>query len=114
MLYYYTTMPTKNLTKTRNRNINKRITGKRQQIKKTKKGDYSFFDLFRTKKNCYRLKNPWHDVLIYNLKKGIKVSESQKKAMSSLIERQKEKGKNCFKAADSNEIFYFSNVEKYL
>ena len=103
----------KNLTKTSKKSINTRITRKRRTIK-NKKGGSSFFDLFRTKKNCYRLKNPWHDVLIYNLKKGIKVSESQKKAMRSLIERQKKKGKNCFKAADSNEIFYFSNIEKLL
>lgn len=88
--------------KTRNRNRNR--TGTNLTVKKNNKG----------KLNCYRLKNPWHDVLIYNLKKGIKVSESQKKAMRSLIKEQKEKGKNCFKAADSNEIFYFSNLEKYL
>lgn len=97
----------KNLTKTKNRTEKKRTI-------KNKKGDSSFFDLFRTKKNCYRLKNPWHDVLIYNLKKGIDVSERQKKAMRSLIKEQKEKGKNCFKAADSNEIFYFSRLKKYL
>jgi hypothetical protein len=94
----------KNLTKTRNR------TEKKRTIKNKKERFY----LFKSKKNCYRLKNPWHDVLIYNLKNGEKVSQSQKKSMRSIIKEQKEKGKNCFKAADSNEIFYFSNIEKLL
>ena len=80
----------KTLTKTSKRSINTRITRKRRTTK-NKKGGSSFFDLFRTKKNCYRLKNPWHDVLINNLKKGIKVSESQKKSMFT-YRTTKEKG----------------------
>jgi hypothetical protein len=86
-------------TKTRNR----RITEKRRTIKNKKE-----------KLNFYRLNNPWHDILIYNLKNGIKVSESQKKVMRSIIEQQKKKGKNCFKEANSNKIIYFSSIDKYL
>ena len=55
-------------------------TKKRQQIKKLKKGA-GFFDLLKSKKNCYRLRNPYYDVLINKMKKGEKVSNNQKKEL---------------------------------
>ena len=34
--------------------------------------------------------------------------------MRKIIKEQKEKGKNCLKAADSIDVFYISDIEKLL
>ena len=64
------------------------------------------------KKNCYRFKNPYHDVLAKNVKNGETVSKNQKKVMCKIVNDQKKRGKNCLHAANSADEFDISSLEK--
>ena len=65
----------------------KKSAKRRKTIKNKTKGKSSVLDLFTSllpkskKKNCYRLKNPYHDVLAAQVKNGETVSKSQKNNM---------------------------------
>ena len=94
----------------------KKLSKKRRTVK-DKKGGFVFLKSLipkSKKKNCYRLKNPYHDVLAEQVIRGEKVSGRQKKAMRKIVNDQKKKGKNCLKAADSADEFDISSIEKNL
>ena len=100
-------MPKKTATRRRSRN-NK---GKKNKSKS------SILNLFTSlmpkskKKNCYQLRNPYHDVLAEQIKNGKQISKTQKKNMCDIVKKQQKKGKNCLKAANSADEFDISILE---
>ena len=84
---------------------------------KKNKSKSSILNLFTSlmpkskKKNCYQLKNPYHDVLAEQIKNGKQVSKTQKKNMCGIVKKQRKKGKNCLKAANSADEFDISSLE---
>ena len=91
----------------------KKISKKRRTIKK-KTGGLAFLKSLMPKskkKNCYHLRNPYHDVLAEKVIRGEKVSKTQKKNMCAIVKDQRKKGKNCLKAANSADKFDISSIE---
>ena len=65
------------------------------------------------KKSCYKLSNPYHDVLIYNyFNNKSKVSNSDKKKLCKLIKLAKDKNKTCLQEADITTIQHDLNKFK--
>lgn len=59
------------------------------------------------KKSCYRIKNPWHDVVAgdlakFSLFRKENISNSQKKKWCKNVKKMKKDGYQCVKAVDSN------------
>ena len=64
----------------------KRVFKKKTKIRSNKK----------PKKSCYKLSNPYHDVLIYNyLNNKSKMSNSDKKKLCKIIKAAINDGKKC-------------------
>ena len=95
----------------------KKSAKRRKSRSKKDKSQSSILNLFTSlmpkskKKNCYRLTNPHHDVLAEQVKNGKSVSKTQKTNMCAIVKKQREKGKNCLKAANSADEFDISSLE---
>ena len=78
-------------TKTKTNNKTKTKSNNKTKTKSNK----------NTKKSCYKLSNPYHDILIDNyLNDRNKMSNSDKKKLCKIIEDAINKGKDCLQEAD--------------
>lgn len=94
-------MPRKGRTPN-NRNKNK---NRKKSIKKPRNNNNN--TAAAPKKSCYRIKNPWHDVVAgdlakFSLFRKENISNSQKKKWCKNVKKMKKEGYQCVKAADSN------------
>ena len=90
-----------NKTKSKSNNKTKSKTKSNNKTKSKSNNKTKAKSNKNTKKSCYKLSNPYHDVLIDNyINNKNKMSNSDKKKLCKIIDDAINKGKDCLQEAD--------------
>ena len=93
--------------KTKSRVSSKNNKSKNNKNKKSKKNNI-------TKKKCYQLRNPWHDILMSELlKKDNNISNSQKKDWCRTIKKLKKEGYVTICEANGPKKYKITSWDKF-
>ena len=92
--------------KTKSRVSSKNNKSKNNKNKKSKKNNI-------TKKKCYQLRNPWHDILMSELlKNDNNISSSQKKDWCKTINKLKKEGYSIICEANGSKKYKITTWDK--